>query len=576
VPSQPEPPWWQDLAPGWGKDDTDELLGLLAQAYPSPADLPSVPRISDFSVPAELRNAIAPEDSWTTVLRHAVAERQVGQLITAVLDDQWEKEPDGALASLLEKAAESRSGLEKIASYNGEPADGDEVIDVFEQLMLRTAIVEVNERFSGSGCLIGDQLLLTCQHVVEESRGRIADPSSIEVRFDFNRRRRATYVEAGQRIPVSAVISWSPPTDAEWDPVPGNYRGADADHLDYAILELSAPAPAVPPHAKLTERGYYRPYFTPYRFRAEELLVLAHHPEAAVIKFSHVTKKPEFDYNATRVAYRCNTEPGSSGGPIVNMQGRLIALHQGVIVLDQGASETASNKKGIPISAIAVHLKRKELDYIVKPENVTHIGRYSYSRRAREQICQALSGHLSTVTRYLKVPGIIDDPYKLWDWLEKHNRLPKLRSALEAADYGGLVQILDTDRVIVDRAQMDQIGELAESILRSAKEAETPSTFTVSMNRVRRLSEKLALTLRQLPRFVGDDRVQLQWQVDWNAKFGAASSALSELGRSLPPLDAQPYRAQRNITRVLRFAREIQAVVYAMHDLAENPKLAAQ
>ena len=105
-----------------------------------------------------------------------------------MLDDQWEKEPDGALARLLEKTAGSRSGLEKIASYNGEPADGDEVIEVYNQLMLRTAIVEVNEIFRGSGCLIGDQLLLTCQHVVEESRGKIADPSSIEVRFDFNRR----------------------------------------------------------------------------------------------------------------------------------------------------------------------------------------------------------------------------------------------------------------------------------------------------------------------------------------------------------------------------------------------------
>jgi hypothetical protein len=576
VPGQPEPPWWQDLAPYWGKDDTDELLRLLAQAYPSPADLPSPPQISDFSAPAELRNAIPPEDLWTMVLGHAIAERQVDQLITAVLDDQWGKEPNGALARLLEKAAESRSGLERTTSHIGEPADGDEVIEVYEQLMLRTAIVEVNERFSGSGCLIGDQLLLTCQHVVEESRGKIADPNSIMVRFDFNRRRRTTYAETGQRVSVSAVISSSPPTDADRNPVAGNYRGGDADHLDYAILELSAPAPAVLAHAESRERGYYRPYFTPYHFSADELLVLAHHPEAAVIKFSHVTKKPEFDYNATRVAYRCDTEPGSSGGPIVNMQGRLIALHQGVIVPDQGSSETVSNKKGIPISAIAGHLKRKELDYIVKPENVTHIGRCSYSRHAREQICQALSGDLSTVTRYLKVPGFIDDPDKLWDWLEKHNRLPKLRIALEAADYGGLVQILDTDRVIVDRAQMDQIGELAESILRSATEAETPSTFTVSMNRVRRLSEKLALTLRRLPRFVGDDRVQLQWQVDWNARFGAASSALDELGRSLPPLDAQPYRARRNTTRVLGFAREIQAIVYAMHDLAENPKLAAQ
>lgn len=576
MPSEPGPSWWQGIAPGWDKGDTDELLRLLAQAYPSPADLPSAPQLCDLGVPAELSNAISPDDPWVTALRHVVAERQADQFIKAVLVDQWEKEPDGALAGLLERAGESRSGLQKISSDNGEPADGEEVIEVYDQLMLRTVIVEVNESLSGTGCLIGDRLVLTCQHVVEESRGKIADPSSIEVRFDFNRRRRTTYPETGQRVQVSAVISSSPPTDADRNLVPGSYRGADADHLDYAILELSASAPAVLTYAEPTERGHYRPYFTRYRFRTGGRLVLAHHPEAAGIKFSDIDKEPEFDYSATRVAYQCKTKPGSSGGPIVNMQGRLVALHQGVIVPDQAAAETANTQKGIPISAIADDLKKKGLGYVVKPENVTYIGRYSYSRHAREQVCLALTGDLSTVTRYLMVPDFIGTPYTLWDWLEKHNKLRKLRSALEAADRGELVRILDADRVMVDRAQMDQIGELAESVLRSATEAGKPGTFTVAMNRVRRLSEKLALTLRQLPRFVGDDRVQLQWEVEWNAKFGAASFALSELRSSLPALDAQSYQAQDNTARVLTFARKVQAAVYALYELAEDPQLATQ
>ncbi len=260
----------------------------------------------------------------------------------------------------------------------------------------------------------------------------------------------------------------------------------------------------------------------------------------------------------------------------MNAQGRLIALHQGVIVPEQGAAETAPDKRGIPISAIAEDLRRKELGDIVKPENVTRMGRRSYSRHAREQICRELSGDLSAVTRYLKVPGFIDDPDTLWDWLENHNRLPKLRCALEAADRADLVRILDADRVIVDRARMDQIDELAESILRSAAEAEQPGTFTVAMNRVRRLVESLELALPELPEFDGDDRTQLQWQVDWNVKLGAASTALGELWESLPARDAEPYQARRNTIRVLRLARKIRSAVDAMYDLAENPELAAQ
>ena len=319
-----------------------------------------------------------------------------------------------------------------------------------------------------------------------------------EVRFDFNRRSGKTYAQTGQLVAVSGVISSSPPTDAERDPAPGSYRGADADHLDYALLELSAPAPPPPAQTQggLAERGYYWTFDGPYRFGADEWLVLAHYPEGAFIRFNYVGGKPKFDYSETRISYRCeNTKPGSSGGPIVNAQGRLIALHQGVIVPEQGAAETAPDKRGIPISAIAEDLRRKELGDIVKPENVTRMGRRSYSRHAREQICRELSGDLSAVTRYLKVPGFIDDPDTLWDWLENHNRLPKLRCALEAADRADLVRILDADRVIVDRARMDQIDELAESILRSAAEAEQPGTFTVAMNRVRRLVESLELAL---------------------------------------------------------------------------------
>ena len=580
VPGQPGPPlWWRDLAPGWSKDDTVELLRLLNQAYPSPADLPGVPHIGDLGVPAELGNAIPAEDPWTMTLRHSLAERQIDQLLTTVLNDLREREPDGALARLLKKAAKPRSGLEKNTSGNGEPADGDDVIDAFIEMKLRTAVVEVNEHSTGSGCLIGDRLVLTCQHVVEESRGKVADPTAIRVRFDFNRRSGKTYAQTGQLVAVSGVISSSPPTDTERDPAPGSYRGADADHLDYALLELSAPAPPPPAQTQggLAERGYYWTFDGPYRFGADEWLVLAHYPEGAFIRFNYVGGKPKFDYSKTRISYRCeNTKPGSSGGPIVNAQGRLIALHQGVIVPEQGAAETAPDKRGIPISAIAEDLRRKELGDIVKPENVTRMGRRSYSRHAREQICRELSGDLSAVTRYLKVPGFIDDPDTLWDWLENHNRLPKLRCALEAADRADLVRILDADRVIVDRARMDQIDELAESILRSAAEAEQPGTFTVAMNRVRRLVESLELALPELPEFDGDDRTQLQWQVDWNVKLGAASTALGELWESLPARDAEPYQARRNTIRVLRLARKIRSAVDAMYDLAENPELAAQ
>jgi Trypsin-like peptidase domain/Bacterial Death-like domain 3 len=422
---------------------------LLARSYPSLTDAPpaAVARAGGRS------GALSREEMWTAVLRQAVSGQWLDHLIGAILEERWEKRLADELTDLLENVGDSRKGLQKFTADNAGPIETEAFLRIGEVLRSRTAIVLVNEKFCGSGCLITDRFLLTCQHVVEQVDGKLADPATIEVVFDFDRRSGTTYIETGLRVRVTQIVSHSPPADAERPKTPSHSSGADREHLDYAILELESLAPAVQVNGEPTSRGYYRLYSNTYWFRSDELLLLAHYPRANYQSISHLSGQPEYDHEGTRLFYRCNTEQGSSGGPIVNMQGRLTGLHQGF-------PEAEDRNRGIPVSVIANNIKDEGLDYLVEasePGQIVQIGRYRYSRSARERVCQALADDPSVVIRYLQVPVSIDDPDKLWDWLEHHGKLRKLRIALEKSGRDDLTRILDTDRIVVDRAT-DSVG----------------------------------------------------------------------------------------------------------------------
>jgi V8-like Glu-specific endopeptidase len=564
VTSEPEPPWWTAIDPGWTEAEADQLVGLLAGAYPDPPALPAL-SATGFTVPAAPGGPAKPQAIWAKALQHAVQEQVLHQLIRPLLDEQRQKEADEALTDILERVVEAEAGLERSGSGNGEHTDGPSEVEVLEQLIRRTAIIRIDGSFSGTGCLIGNELLLTCRHVIEQPGGELAAPSSIEVRFGFNRRRATTYAETGYRVLVDGIVSHSPPTDAERRPAADLNWSGDADHLDYAVLQLAAPAELE--DGKLTARGYYPLHFQRYRFRPRETLTIAHHPRGELIRFSHIYEVPTLLHNGTRIAYQCDTEPGSSGGPIVTVQGRLVALHN---------FSSRTEKSGIPASAIADDLRRKKIDYLFEEQgqgNVTQGG--WYTRRARQQVCSALSGDLPPLARYLAMPGFITDSYQLWDWLAKHKQLRKLRNALEAAGRTELVQVLDADQVIVDEPQIDEIAQLAQQISNHAAAARATRAFAVSVMQVRLLADKLTSQLERLPTFADDDRLELDWRMTWGTKREDVRSALRDLTRALPAIDAQAYQAQHATGAVLRFARALLADATILHELAGSPDLAA-
>src|SRR6185503_13926458 len=64
-------------------------------------------------------------------------------------------------------------------------------------------------------------------------------------------------------------------------------------------------------------------------------------------KTSYIKERPEESGSGTRIRYRGNTMQGSSGSPVVDARGVLVAIHH---------FSTATRNQGVPAAAIAQHL----------------------------------------------------------------------------------------------------------------------------------------------------------------------------------------------------------------------------
>jgi Trypsin-like peptidase domain len=195
----------------------------------------------------------------------------------------------------------------------------------------RVGLVRRGHSEVGSGFLVGPDLLLTAAHVIWP-KGRELLPSDIdtvEVVMDFNERGQAV-AETGTPARVKEVLRASPATEQELGPPPLVNWDAPDDHLDYALLRLDrAVGNDETPETEGKTRGWYRLSPIEPDLSRSELVLVWHFPEGKFLRCS--VMKGSFQYNPagtkTRLRYRSDTRPGSSGGPIIDEQGRLLAIH---------------------------------------------------------------------------------------------------------------------------------------------------------------------------------------------------------------------------------------------------------
>lgn len=197
------------------------------------------------------------------------------------------------------------------------------------------------EPWRGTGFLVGKNLFLTNHHVLnspEVARAAVAE-------FDYEVSSADLAAGAPPVARAARAFKFDPDRLFVTSPVGGG--------LDYTFVWIEDAASAEFPAIALE-----RASFTAAR---GEQAFLIHHPRG-MLKQASLDDTDVLQILSTVVHYTSDTDYGSSGAPVFDIRGRLIALHharQGAeLELPDGGSTDVVNE-GIKIGAIAVDLENK-------------------------------------------------------------------------------------------------------------------------------------------------------------------------------------------------------------------------
>ena len=319
------------------------LEDALRDAYPSYDDLGlllagSGQRIADIAAPGPMRHVVA------AVLEEASRRDRVHELLAAArADNPTNKkllivaaalglEPggvppgslttNGALAAVtdrLERMVNVDRGIKDLGSFAAK----------IQELLRRVCAVELGDEF-GSGFLIGEDTILTNYHVVEPAIDHGFAPANIRVRFDYQRLRDGLETNAGVAFPLADDWLVHAEKYSVVDTLP--YEPAslpDAHELDYAVLRTREKVGLMPPSGPVTSpRGWIAPRAQAFGFAPDSFLMIVQYPCHDPISFDATDDGVKLvNANGTRVQYRNNTMPGSSGSPVLDRDLGLVALH---------------------------------------------------------------------------------------------------------------------------------------------------------------------------------------------------------------------------------------------------------
>src|SRR5205823_396257 len=92
----------------------------------------------------------------------------------------------------------------------------------------------------------------------------------------------------------------------------------------------------------------------PLAFVAKMPLMIAQHPDGMPLKLAMDTESViGVNSNGTRVRYATNTEPGSSGSPVFDLEWNLVALHH---LGDPACDLPPTYNQGVPIDKVRARI----------------------------------------------------------------------------------------------------------------------------------------------------------------------------------------------------------------------------
>jgi hypothetical protein len=336
------------------KGEISEKLQLaLLDAY----NLPDFKLLFQFRMPDPLGNVVNTYQAFKNVVAETIEWAfQYGE-IDRLVAQAYDRNPGNP------KLKAFRTWYQSIAL--GQPAQvfeawikkenvfynlADAIIKL-EQIQSQICRIELPDNTSGTGFLIGPDVLMTNYHVVQPiAEGKVA-LGGVSVRFDYMRTAdKSAVVNQGIvcRLAAEWLIDSSKWSDADLDST-GNTLPSP-DELDYAILRLLEPVgsmktPRQNPEDANQKRGWIP--VVPKSAVAGTPVFIAQHPQDWPLQLA-VDTLISINGNNTRVRYTTPTLPGSSGSPCFDSAWNLVAVHHG-----NEPSFKPTYNQGIPVAAIA-------------------------------------------------------------------------------------------------------------------------------------------------------------------------------------------------------------------------------
>jgi hypothetical protein len=185
----------------------------------------------------------------------------------------------------------------------------------------------------GTGFLVGPDLVLTNDHVIQSLQEGKAMWQDVKCRFDYKQAIDGTTLDRKKQTEVALdttnpLVDNRPPSQFDWNPTLGD---AGPEEIDCALLRLAENVGDTPvgggmgdPQAQ--RRGWINATVTPPPLAAGNQVFLLQHPKGEPLQLSIGTVK-EFNVSGTRLRYDANSKDGSSGSPCFNVDLQLVALH---------------------------------------------------------------------------------------------------------------------------------------------------------------------------------------------------------------------------------------------------------
>ena len=203
-------------------------------------------------------------------------------------------------------------------------------------LDMSRAVVRVRTpRQTGTGFLVGDDLVITNHHVVESKT--TADESEFQFQYQLGRNGKELAVQAARRL-KGGLFHTSPVEE----------NSVDSGALDYTVIQLSE----VP-------KGIVPLKLSPAAVKREERVTIIQHPGGNYKKISLQNNFVEYADQYV-VQYTTSTEAGSSGAPVINDRFEVVALHHaGGELFEPATKRRYLRNEGVRISAILDDLRDK-------------------------------------------------------------------------------------------------------------------------------------------------------------------------------------------------------------------------